>query len=143
MAEISGIELNKLLEGLINEEFSDISIYTGEARLFAEKLVGGHRIAGTFSAFAREETEHAQALMKITGKAGGIQPRKIAVGPSLRQCLEMHMRREAVAVTLYKKLSAMLTAPDHKLIIKGIIAQETEHLRAAKDYLLKIQAANK
>ena len=143
MVKPSDMELNELLGGLINEEFSDISIYTGEARLFAEKLVGGRRIAETFSAFAREETEHARALMKITGKTGGIQARNIAVGPSLRQCLEMHIRREAVAVTLYKKLSAILTEPTHRLIIKGIIAQETEHLRAAKDYLLKIQAANK
>lgn len=143
MAEISGMELNELLEGLINEEFADISIYTGEAGLFAEKLVGGRRIAETFSAFAREETEHARALMKISGGTGGIQARKITVGSSLRQCLAMHIKREAVAITLYKKLSTVLTAPDHKLIIKGILAQEIEHRRAARDYLVKLQAANK
>lgn len=143
MVKVSEMELNNLLESLINEEFSDISIYTGEAALFTDKLVGGRRIAETFSAFAREETEHAHALMKITGKTEGIQARNIAVGSSLRQCLEMHARREAVAVTLYKKLSVILTAPDHKLIIKGIISQETEHLRSAKDYLLKIRTANK
>lgn len=136
------MELNELLDGIINEEFSDISIYTGEARLFADKLVGGSRIADIFSAFAREETEHAQALLKIAGRPGVIQPRRIEVGASLRKSLEMHVRREAVAVTLYNRLAGLLTEPDHKLIIRGIIAQEMEHLRAAKDYLLKIRAAN-
>ena len=143
MAEISDIELNEVLDGLINEEFSDISIYTGEAVLFTDKLVGGNRIAETFSAFAREEMEHARALMKLASRTGGIRARNIAVGSSLRQCLAMHVKREAVAVTLYKRLSTILTEPDHKLIIKGIIAQEAEHLRTAKDYLLKIQASNK
>lgn len=135
------MEQNELLEGLLNEEFSDISIYTGEARLFAEKLVGGHRIAETFSAFAREETEHAHALMNITGKIVGIAPRKIATGPSLRKCLDLHVRRETLGITIYNKLLPMLTAPEHKLVIKGIIAQEIEHLRTAKEYLLKLRAA--
>lgn len=135
------MELNELLEALLNEEFSDISIYTGETRLFAEKLVGGHRIAETFSAFAREETEHARALMKIAGKTDGIQARNIAVGSSLRQCLDMHVRRETTCITIYKKLFGMLTAPDHKLVVKGIIAQEMEHLRAATEYLIKLRAA--
>jgi rubrerythrin len=136
------MEPNELIDGLINEEFSDISIYTGEARLFTDKIIGGHRIAETFAAFAREETEHARALMRIIGKTEGIQSRKIEVGSSLRKCLEMHVRREATAVTLYKKLLPLLTAPDHKMIIKGIIAQEAEHLLAAKDYLMKIREAN-
>ena len=136
------MEQNELLEGLLNEEFSDISIYTGEARLFAAKLVGGHRIAETFSAFAREETEHAHALMKITGKTEGIEPRKIEVGPSLRKSLELHIRRETLGITIYKKLLGILTEPDHKLVVKGIIAQEMEHLRAANDYLRAIRAAN-
>lgn len=136
------MELNEFLEDLLNEEFSDISIYTGEARLFAEKLVGGRRIAETFSAFAREEAEHAHALMKIACKTEKREPKRIETGPSLRKCLETHARREALSVTIYNKLLEMLAAPDHKLIIKGIIAQETEHLRAAKDYLIKLRAAN-
>lgn len=136
------MELNELLEGLLNEEFSDISIYTGEARLFADKLVGGNRIAETFSAFAREEMDHAHALMRITGKADGIAARTIEVGSSLRKSLEMHVRRETTAITIYNKLLGMLTVSEHKLLVKGIITQETEHLRAAKDYLAKIQAAN-
>lgn len=141
MDKISDMELNELLEDILNEEFSDISIYTGEARLFAEKIVGGHRIAETFSAFAREETEHAQALMKIAGKTDGTEAKHIAVGPSLRQCLAMHVHRETTCITIYKKLLGLLTAPDHKLVVKGIIAQEMEHLRAAKEHLINLRAA--
>ncbi|HBB67239.1 MAG: hypothetical protein A2X28_11465 [Elusimicrobia bacterium GWA2_56_46] len=136
------MELNKLLEGLINEEFLDVSIYNAEAGLFAEKLIGGARIAEIFSVFAREEAEHALALMKITGKKGGVKTEKISVGSSLRQCLEMHVKRESLSVDTYNELLERLAAPEHKMIIKGIIAQETEHLRAAKEYLAKIRAAN-
>ena len=134
--------LNGLLEGLLHEEFSDISLYTGEAELFADKLVGGNRIAGTFSAFAREENEHALTLMKIAGKTGGIRGGEIAIGSSLRNCLERHAKREALGVSLYNNLLNILTAPEHKMMIKGIIAQETEHLRAVTEYLRKIRAAN-
>lgn len=140
-ARISDMELNELLEELLNEEFSDISIYTGEAELFANKLVGGHRIAETFTAFAREETQHALALMKMAGKTGEVKVRRIEAGTSLRKCLEMHARREAVSVTIYTRLREMLSSPEHKLTVRGIIAQETEHLRAARDYLMKLRAA--
>ena len=131
-----------MLEGLINEEFLDVSIYNAEAGLFADKLIGGTRIAEIFSAFAREETEHALALMKITGKKGGVKTEKISVGSSLRQCLEMHVKREILSISTYNGLLGMLAAPEHKMMIKGILAQETEHLRAVTDYLAKIRASN-
>ena len=136
------MELDQFLGTILNEEFTDISIYNGEAALFADKIVGGSRIAETFLAFAREESEHAHALMKIAGKTEGMMPRKIEVGPSLRQSLELHIRRETLSVSIYQELLGMLTEPHHKMMIKGIIAQEIEHLRAAKDYLLKMQTAH-
>lgn len=133
------MELNELLENIMNEELSDISIYTGEAKLFSDKLVGGHRIAETFAAFAREETGHAHALMEITGEIVEMKPRRIETGPSLRKCLGMHVKRETVSVELYTRLHGMISLPAHKLMIKGIIAQEIEHLRTAKDYLLELR----
>lgn len=35
------MELRQLIGEILKEELSDISIYIGEARLFAHKLVGG------------------------------------------------------------------------------------------------------
>jgi len=129
------MELNELLDGLINKELADVSLYKGEAGLFADKVVGGERIAEVFSRFAREEAEHAGALMAIAGRKSGSPARTIAAGSSLRNSLEMHANRETTGITIYRRLADMLSAPEHKLIVKGIIAQEIEHLRAAQHYL--------
>lgn len=134
--------MNELLESLINEELADTSLYAGEAKLFADKLAGGERIANVFAAFAAEEHEHAQALMAIAGVKETAPSRDIPAGGSLKLSLEMHARREATGLIIYNKILELLTEPAHKMIVKGIIAQESEHLRAVKDYLQKIRGAN-
>jgi len=136
------MEISKLISGIMNEEFADISLYRAEAELFAAKIVGGRRIAETFRTFAGEEAEHARALMSLTGENGDIKPRKIAAGPSLRQCLEVHKRREAMSVSFYRQLILQTTVPEHKLMLKGILTQENEHLRQIVKYLAVLTDAD-
>lgn len=136
------MELRQLIGEILKEELSDISIYIGEARLFAHKLVGGHRIAEVFTAFAHDERDHAAALGRIAGTHADTRPRAIETGPSLRKCLELHLRREALSVALYKKLLSHLTEPGQRMTIKGILSQELDHLRAARYYLMRLMEAN-
>lgn len=131
-----------MMAEILREELSDVSIYTGEARLFAHKLVGGHRISEVFTAFAHDERDHALALRKMSGTRVDIKPGVIETGPSLRKCLEMHLRREALSVALYKKLLSHLTEPDQKMIVKGILSQEMDHLSTARYYLMRLREAN-
>lgn len=120
---------------MINEEYTDISLYTSEAELFAIKLVNGHHIAETFRTFAREESDHARALQAIVGSEERSHPRIISSGDSLRNCLHRHKEREATSVTFYKHLIKLETVPERKLLFKGILEQELEHLRAVSEYL--------
>lgn len=129
------MELTEFLSGIVNEEFTDISLYRAEAELFSAKIVGGRRISETFKTFAEEEAEHARALMSIVGVKEGIAPRKIAAGSSLRKCLELHKRRETLSVSFYRELIEKTPVPEHKLMLKGILLQESEHLRTIVKYL--------
>ncbi len=129
------MELTELISGIMNEEFADISLYRAEAELFSTRIVGGRRIAETFQTFAEEEAEHARALMSLAGVNKDITPRKIAAGSSLRQCLEVHKRRETMSVGFYRQLIQKTSVPEQKLMLKGILIQETGHLRAIMKYL--------
>jgi rubrerythrin len=136
------MEISELISGIMNEEFADISLYRAEAELFAAKIVNGKRIAQTFQAFAEEEAEHARALMRLAGGNRDIKPRKIAAGSSLRGCLEVHKRREAMSVNFYRQLILQTTVTEHKLMLKGILSQESEHLREIMKYLGALTGAD-
>lgn len=128
----------KLIEGIVNEEWTDISLYTAESHLFKEKIIGGDRISETFINFAADENRHIEILLKLFPGIS-FKKRKIFPYQSLRKNLRLHLIREQESIFLYQELSKLLKGNKEAEIISQIIKNEETHLKRIKRYLFLIK----
>lgn len=129
----------EILKGIINEERVDVSLYTNEAELFKNKIVGGKAISETFSRFAAEEAVHIKILLSLCKKRINVKYRKIIPFKFLRKNLRVHLVREADSVKLYEVLLNSVSGYAEKAAIKKIIENEKKHLSIIKKYLLVLK----
>jgi len=130
-------QLIDILQGLANEEISDMSLYLKEKELFEQKIIGGYRIAETFEKFARDEAEHYDILNKISDNKLIVKHRKIFPYTSIRKNLRIHIIREQYAISHYKELLDKMTSK--RPLIEKIIRQEENHLKIIKRYLFLLK----
>lgn len=119
------------------EEVTDAQLYEHEARLFRRKIVDGDRLGRMFERFAGEEKVHYEVFrgMATIDELGQAAPRKPPFSDSLRDTLRTHVERELRSIRACEDLLAKLADPRQRLLIKGIMADEKEHLKACLKYL--------
>jgi|SRR3989339_900481 len=128
-------ELGQLITSMSNEEAADVSLYTKEAELFGSKIINGKKIAAEFLRLAGEEMVHREALRKIYPLPEMESSRTIQPGDSLRKALAIHIVRENDAIKIYNLLLGRPEiAPEHRLMIKGIIYEEMQHIGILEKY---------
>jgi rubrerythrin len=128
--------MNEIQEAIMME-LADSELYEREAALFRSKLIDGERIGRIFKRFAAEERVHLEALRTVaTSRDLSIgSPGKSPVSSSLRETLRQHADRELKAIRIYESLLKGPLAPMEALLVKGILADEKEHLQALLHYL--------
>lgn len=126
-----------LIAMTVVEEIADSRLYEHEARLFRRKTVDGDSIAEVFLRFAEEEKVHYEILRGLAtiDELGKTVPGPLPLSKSLRECLRNHVERELDSIRACEDLLKKLADPKARLLVKGIRADEDEHLRAALKYL--------
>jgi rubrerythrin len=126
-----------LIAMTVVEELTDVKLYEHEAQLFRRKIVDGDRIGRMFERFAGEEKVHLESLrgMATIDEIGKTAPQKPPFSASLRDTLRTHVERELRSIRACEYLLAKLTDSRQRLLIKGIMADEKEHLKACLKYL--------
>ena len=132
--------MDKILEAAL-DELRDKTRYEHEAALFSRKVVGGKRVAAAFRMFAEEEAAHYEALKHFwPALLESVEaPGPMDTSDSLRETLKRHIESEHGSIRIYEEILRGLELPAHKLVIKGILAEEKEHLKAAIQYLKHLE----
>ncbi len=131
------MKLTQLAEEAIRAEWMDLEVYAEEAKRFKNALADGERIGKLFVRFGEEEGVHLAALQNIfpeaaaSVKAPGAPPRQ----ESLRLVLKTHIERELGAIRGYEEMLKLSLPPLDALLVKGILADETFHLKMFLHYL--------
>jgi bacterioferritin (cytochrome b1) len=129
-------EKEKLL-GLLNKafetEYNDVFLYLREADRFRKKIVSGDKLGIIFDKFSLMELHHADRIAAKIIQAGGKvlwEFKPFEQSSSLRDILNRHTGKEKYAIALYNEILRLCSErdADFKLIIRGIIEEETEHL---------------
>lgn len=131
--------LEKALKAAL-QEMIDASLYEHEAGLFRTKIVDGDHIGDTFKRFADEEALHKevfkQIVVEISGKEPSLaKPERPSPSFSLRECLKTHVEMELNSIRMYEEVLGYALSPKHALLIKGIIADEMNHLKMLIRYI--------
>lgn len=123
------------------DEIADIRLYEHEAMLFRRKVIGGDRIGAMFERFAEEERAHHEALrgMASIDDLGKVSPGAPPRSDSLRETLRTHVERELRSIRTCEELLRKLTDAKQRLLVKGIMADEKDHLQAALKYLKRLR----
>lgn len=124
------------------EELTDSRLYEHEARLFRRKVVDGDRVAAIFERFATEERLHHEILrgMATIDELGAAATSKPPFSDSLRESLRTHVERELRSIHALEELLKDREDPRQRITIKGIRADEKEHLETALRYLKALQS---
>ncbi len=125
--------------GLVNEEYSDYSLYKKESELFRNKIVNGKNIADVFKAFGSDEVRHAEKLIASFKIVKRPKIREILTSHSLRQTLRRHLIREKEAIEAYRRLKVMFLGSDIESVINDILSDEEKHYETIRKYLLLIR----
>lgn len=125
------VELNKAL----HLEYSDVFLYAREAKIINDKTV-----ALVFEKFGLMEVRHADLLSRRIIDLGGKPIWDFYVLESktnLKDILLRHIEFESRAVDFYGRLLEQVNA-ETKIILRGIRAEEEEHLAKLKEISGKI-----
>ncbi|MFA6316487.1 MAG: hypothetical protein WC943_03640 [Elusimicrobiota bacterium] len=132
--------MNKL-EGLarqaVTAEWLDLEVYAEESRRFRNTLADGESIGKAFKRFGEEEKVHLAALQNTFPETA----RSVKAPPALLKeekltaVLKRHIERELAAVRCYEDMIRCDLEPLDALLVKGILADETYHLKMLLHYL--------
>lgn len=124
----------------VAEEITDVRLYEHEAKLFRRKIIDGDRIGELFERFAEEERVHSEILrgMASIDDLAQTVPGAPPKSDSLRETLRTHVERELRSIRACEDLLKKLDDARQRLLVKGIMADEKEHLQAALKYLKAI-----
>lgn len=124
------------IQGLVNEEYADYSIYKSESELFRNKIVGGYKISLVFDDFAKDELKHIARINRFFNLRLKPEIRVIPKIISLRETLNMHLKRELEALNIYKTIikKSLNENVDLTPIIE-VAKEEEKHYNTIKKYL--------
>jgi len=128
--------LVELLNRALQEEYTDIFLYSREADIIKDKA-----IAEKFERFGRMELRHADNVamqIQILDGTPAWEFLPLAVEKSLDKILRGHLERETAGIRLYEELIKLSDGEGKdqvKLIMKGIKAEEEGHLKVIKEML--------
>ncbi|MBN1913132.1 MAG: ferritin-like domain-containing protein [Candidatus Omnitrophica bacterium] len=124
--------LNKALE----IEYTEIFLYAREASSVRE--IDG-ALSSLFEKFGLMEVRHADLLSRRILELGGVPAWEYSlpsVDPRVKSVIAHHIDLEAKAIDFYGKLIGQVDE-ETKILLRGIRAEEEEHLFKLRDYPIK------
>lgn len=131
-----------LLRKALDLELSDIFTYHKEAELFEQKLQEGSKIAELFREISKSELRHADIIsVELIRQGEDAGPKLSTVDPSesIHESLESHLEHEASAIAIYHSLAGINKDAQFDIELKGIIANEKEHLKKINHILSNLK----
>jgi bacterioferritin (cytochrome b1) len=133
--------LNKLTSAF-NIECNDLFIYNKEADLINKKIKNGKNLAVKFNELAKCELRHADRIAMEIIRLGGKpewECRLPKPETSIRSIIKKHLENEAKMYIFYEDLINMTEDIDFKLTLKGIRADEKDHIDLMADLLKDLE----
>lgn len=132
----------ELLEKVFQMEHYETLLYLREADLFVKKIIGGDKLGDVFKEFSSMELKHADRIaVKLLelGASPVWEFKPLENESSLHAVLSRHLKNEAASYEAYDELVALTDDADFKLCLKGIRAEEKEHLEKISHILRKLE----
>ncbi|MBI5209860.1 MAG: ferritin-like domain-containing protein [Elusimicrobia bacterium] len=119
------------------EEIADAELYKREAELFRREKVAGEAVAPVLAGFAAEERSHMEVLLGMLSMEDMAKTKREPPPRSrtLRDALRAHLERELRSIRLYEAILRSPLKPRDRLVLKGILAEDREHLDKVVDLL--------
>ncbi len=135
-------ELLKILQELLEFEYTDIFVYNNEAELFRKKIKDGEKLSKLYKNFALDELTHADLISKKILELNR-KPiwnyKNIFVSSSIRESLKIHLEKEIKIYQKYSNLIENIEDREFKTILKGIRDNEKEHITRISYFLKKLK----
>lgn len=131
-------QLLSTLQEILEFEYTDIFIYNNEANLFKQKIKNSQNIVTLYKTFALDELSHADIISKKIIELDGApiwQYKQINLTNSIRESIKHHIERELKAIQTYTNLIKIISDRTFKTQLKGILANEKEHLEELSKFL--------
>lgn len=126
-------ELIKSFNDALQKEYSDVFLYTREARDIKDK-----NVAQLFEKFGLMEIRHADILSIRILQLGGKPEwefKLLGEISDLKEILKRHLEFEERAVNFYQNLIDQIDDDEIKIILRGIRAEEQVHLDKIRELL--------
>jgi len=124
-------QIIEILQKVLEFEYTDMFVYNAEAELFKKKIRDSENLIKMYKNFAMDELTHADIISQkiISFKVNPRWEYKIVnISKSVHETLKKHIERELQAIKIYTDLLTNIEDRKFKIVIKGIISNEKEHL---------------
>jgi len=125
-------QLIEILQKILEFEYTDMFVYNSEAELFKKKIKNSENLVKMYKNFAIDELTHAdiisQRIIFLNGSPRW-EYKIVSVSNSVHETLRYHIEREIQAIRVYTDLLNNTEDRKFKVVIKGIISNEKEHLK--------------
>ncbi len=124
-------QLIKVLQEILEFEYTDLFVYNAEAELFKKKIKNGENLVKMYKNFAMDELTHADVISQKIISLKGVPRWKyklIEISKYVHETLKNHIERELQAIRIYTNLLSQIEDREFKITIKGIISNEKDHL---------------
>jgi rubrerythrin len=124
-------QLIKILQKILEFEYTDMFVYNSEAELFKKKIKNSKNLVKMYKNFAMDELTHADIIsQKIVSLKGTPlwEYKIVTISNSVHETIRNHIEREVQSIRIYTDLLNKTEDRKFKVVIKGIISNEKEHL---------------
>jgi rubrerythrin len=124
-------QLIKILQKILEFEYTDMFVYNSEAELFKKKIKNSENLVKMYKNFAMDELTHADIIsQKIVSLKGTPlwEYKIVTISNSVHETIRNHIEREVQSIRIYTDLLNKTEDRKFKVVIKGIISNEKEHL---------------
>ena len=124
-------QLIKILQKILEFEYTDMFVYNSEAELFKKKIKDNENLVKMYKNFAMDELTHADIIsQKIVSLKGTPlwEYKIVTISNSVHETIRNHIEREVQSIRIYTDLLNKTEDRKFKVVIKGIISNEKEHL---------------
>jgi len=124
-------QLIEILQKILEFEYTDMFVYNSEAELFKKKIKDNENLVKMYKNFAMDELTHADIISQkiVSLKSTPLWEYKIVtISNSVHETIRYHIEREIQAIRIYTDLLNNTEDRKFKVVIKGIISNEKEHL---------------
>ena len=135
-------QLIETLQKVLEFEYTDMFVYNAEAELFKKKIKDSANLVKMYKNFAMDELTHADIISQkiLSFKDNPRWEYKIVkISNSVHETLKKHIEREIQAIRIYTDLLRSIEDRKFKVVIKGIISNEKEHLEHLNKFLKNLK----